>query len=114
MSGGKGFERVSGSDRAQQVVYAAGRAAVAIRRAELADGQIGDGPGYSDCEYGIEMAPGASVLTSDIEELTDAIGQLPEIGSTAAIVVRDVTFGPWRYVTPEAIAVESDPDDETV
>jgi hypothetical protein len=75
------------------------------------DPRIGAEPGYSDCEYAIEPEPGGYAHREGIEELADASRNLPDYRAGARIIVRDVTYGPWRYVTAEQISVEVTADD---
>lgn len=64
----------------------------------------GDGPdgwGKHD-EYAIEPERGGSAR-SITDELYGAIEDLPDYRDEARIITRTVTYGPWRYVTPEEL-----------
>lgn len=53
-------------------------------------------------EYAIEPAPGwhAEGITDDI---ATAIESIVAYRNGARLITRTVTYGPWRYVTPEEI-----------
>ncbi|MCG7596328.1 hypothetical protein [Mycobacterium sp. PSTR-4-N] len=61
-----------------------------------------DDDGERTLEYAIEPDRGgcARALT---DELYNAIEDLPDYRDGAAIIVREVRYGPWRYVTPDEI-----------
>lgn len=56
----------------------------------------------SEVEYGVEVARG-EVPTHVTDEFGDVVEALPDYRDGAAIVVRTVTYSPWRYITPEEI-----------
>ena len=64
----------------------------------------GDGPeGFGqETEYAIEAERGGPALGLT-DELYSAIEDLPNFRDSARIITRTVTYGPWRYVTPEEL-----------
>ena len=64
----------------------------------------GDGPeGWGEeTEYAIEPERGGAALGLT-DELYGAIESLPDYRAEARIITRTVTYGPWRYVTPEEL-----------
>lgn len=53
-------------------------------------------------QYAVEPWRG-STAAYVTDELYSAIEALPDFCLNARIVTREVTYGPWRYVTPEEI-----------
>jgi hypothetical protein len=76
------------------------------------EGQIGAESGCFDCEYAIEPEPGGSARREGIEFLADAVDTLPDYRVGARIIVRNVTYGPWRYGSAQEIINELTVDDE--
>lgn len=64
----------------------------------------GDGPeGFGqETEYAIEADRGGMALCVT-DELYESIECLPDFRDSARIITRTVTYGPWRYVTPEEL-----------
>lgn len=54
----------------------------------------------TEVEYGIEPSPG-DCARFHTDELVSAIEEVPNYREGALIITRTVTYGPWRYVTPE-------------
>lgn len=63
---------------------------------------IGSGDASTEVEYAVEPAPGwrARGITDDI---AGAIEDIVDYRDAARLITRNVTYGPWRYVTPEEI-----------
>lgn len=61
-----------------------------------------DKEGSTSREYAIEPDRG-SCARGVTDELATAIEDLPEYRHGAAIITRDVHYGPWRHMTPEEI-----------
>lgn len=66
-------------------------------------GTAGANTASSDCEFGVETAPGAPVHRERIDELRVAINALPNYRAGSHIVARAVSYGPWRTVPAGAI-----------
>lgn len=62
----------------------------------------GDSVNRTDTEYAVEPKPGwcARSITDD---LGTAIEDIVDYRDGARLLTREVTYGPWRYVTPEEI-----------
>lgn len=62
----------------------------------------GDSVDRSEAEYAVEPAPGwhAEGITDD---MATAIESCVAYRDGARIITRTVTYGPWRYVTPDEI-----------
>ncbi|MDV6979629.1 hypothetical protein [Mycobacterium intracellulare] len=57
---------------------------------------------FVETEFAVEpMRGGCAQATTD--ELAGAIEDLPDFCLGARIITREVTYGPWRYVTPDEI-----------
>lgn len=87
--------------------YAHAMATLAI---ELNDAEIfavggSDLDGHTEIEYAIEPSPGNAARCIDTE-LAGPIEDLPVFQAGARVITREVTYGPWRYVTPDEIAAE--------
>ncbi|MEE3066609.1 MAG: hypothetical protein VYA67_22150 [Actinomycetota bacterium] len=81
--------------------------AIATAQAALADPndegwEIGGGTTVPETEYAIEADRGCYPLCTD-DELAGAIEVLADFRPTARLITRQITYGPWRYVTPEEI-----------
>lgn len=63
-----------------------------------------EGPRY-EIEYAIEPTPGTDARATD-NELAGPIEDLPLYHHGARIITRTITYGPWRYVTPDEIEHE--------
>lgn len=61
-----------------------------------------DDDGTTETEYAIEPDRG-SCARGVTDELASAIEDLPDYRHGAAIVTREVHYGPWRHMTPEGI-----------
>lgn len=84
--------------------------AMAVLAADSGDAETfavggSDLDGHTETEYAIEPMPGDAARCRT-DELAGAIEDLPVFAAGARIVTRTVTYGPWRYVTPDEIAVE--------
>lgn len=86
--------------------YAYAMAAMASHD-DAREGRIGGEPGYLDCEFAIEPAPGSCARREGIEDLADAIERLADYRAGAKMIVWDVRYGSWRYVTAEQIEAEA-------
>jgi hypothetical protein len=62
----------------------------------------GDPDGHTETEYAIEPMPGGDAR-AHTDELYGAVEELPNYRNGARIVTREITYGGWRYVTPEEI-----------
>lgn len=62
----------------------------------------GDSVNRGHTEYAIEPAPGwsASRITDD---MAGVIEDIVDYRDGARLITREVTYSPWRYVTPEEI-----------
>jgi hypothetical protein len=60
-----------------------------------------DGP-ITETEWAIEPSPGDCARGHDTE-LAGPIEELSIYVAGARIITRQITYGPWRYVTPEEI-----------
>ncbi|SLH39065.1 hypothetical protein [Mycobacteroides abscessus] len=60
-------------------------------------------------QYAIEPCRGGPAR-SITQNLVESIEELPDYRDEARLVVRTVTFGPWRYVTPEEVDAATDRD----
>jgi len=62
----------------------------------------GDSVDQIEVQYAVEPAPGwhASGITDDV---AGAIEDIVEYRDGARLITRTVTYGPWRYLTPEEI-----------
>lgn len=58
--------------------------------------------GRTEKEYAVEPRRGGSACAAD-SELAGPIEDLPDFADGARIIVREIHYGPWRYVTPEEI-----------
>lgn len=58
--------------------------------------------GHVEQEWAIESSAGDCARGHDTE-LAGPIEELPIYAAGARIITRTVTYGPWRYVTPEEI-----------
>lgn len=86
--------------------------ACAVQAAAIADAErpyftwaiAGDAPDDTRTEHQYAIEPvrggGAREVT---DELYGAIEALPDFRPEARIVTRTVTYGPWRYVSPQEI-----------
>lgn len=54
-------------------------------------------------QYAIEPSPGDCARGYD-SELAGPIEELSIYAAGARIITREITYGPWRYVTPDEIA----------
>lgn len=86
--------------------------AMAILAADSGDAEMfavggSDLDGRTETEYAIEPTPG-DAARSRTDELADAIEDLPVFAAGARIVTREITYGPWQYVTPDEIEAEGD------
>lgn len=63
---------------------------------------IGSSDAATETVYAVEPAPGwcARSITDDI---ASAIEDMPDYRDGARLITRNVTYSPWRYVTPEEI-----------
>jgi hypothetical protein len=83
--------------------YAAKAAQNAIAENEDLEWSIGGGDTTTlEFQYSIEPGRGSDARGHS-DELAEAILELPNYRDGACILVREITCGPWRYVTPEEI-----------
>lgn len=59
----------------------------------------------NEVQYAVEAFPGDCARCIDIE-MAGPIEELPVFQHGARLITRTVTYGPWRYVTPEEIEAE--------
>ena len=82
--------------------------AAAVQAAAIADPDTrwaigGDDPvARTERQYAIEPGRGGSA-SGHIDDLGFAVDSLPDYRADARLVVREISYGPWRYVTPEEI-----------
>ena len=62
----------------------------------------GNSEPWDEREYAIEPERGGCAR-GITDELYGAIEDLPDYRDEARLVTRTVTYGPWRYVTPEEL-----------
>lgn len=82
--------------------------AIATAQAAIADPDqeyIGGDNGSVHTEYAIEPDRGDCVRAHD-SELAGLIDELVIYRDGARLVTRQITYGPWRYVTPAEIGDE--------
>lgn len=58
--------------------------------------------GRTEKEYAVEPRRGGHACAAD-SELAGPIEDLVDFADGARIIVREIHYGPWRYVTPEEI-----------
>lgn len=61
-----------------------------------------DGDAHTETEYAIEARPGSCARMHD-SELAGLIDELVDFTDGARLITREITYGPWRYVTPREI-----------
>jgi hypothetical protein len=57
---------------------------------------------HTETEYAVEPMRGDCARGHD-SELAGLIDELPIYAAGARLITREITYGPWRYVTPEEI-----------
>lgn len=63
---------------------------------------IGSSDASVETVYAVEPAPGWRAR-SIADDIASAIEDMPDYRNGARLITREVTYGPWRYVTPEEI-----------
>ena len=80
--------------------------ACAVQAAAIADADnemaIGGDEHHTATQYAIEPDRGWN-SRAHTDELYGAIEALPEYRPGARIITREITYGPWRYVTPDEL-----------
>lgn len=85
-------------DTHEEYAIATAHAAIADPDQEYVCGENG----CVETEYAIEPDRGGPARAHD-SELAGLIDELVTYRDGARLVVRKITYGPWRYVTPEEI-----------
>lgn len=88
-----------GYDSHEAYAIATARAAVADPDQEYLCGENG---GHVEVQYAIEPDRGGCARAHD-SELAGPIDELVSYRDAARLVTRQITYGPWRYVTPEEV-----------
>ena len=59
----------------------------------------------TEVEYAIEPERGGTARCITDELYASVVEDLPDFRDEARIITRTVTYGPWRYVTPQELVV---------
>ena len=81
--------------------HAMARIAVADKRGFAIGGEDPD-VSTTETEFAIEAQAGACARMHETE-LGGLIDELVDFAAGARLITREITYGPWRYVTPEEI-----------
>lgn len=96
----------SPDDYASPEAYAHAMATLAAHHPERDCWAVGGGSPdeapHVEVEYAIEPRRGSGPHMTDTE-LAGPIENLPSFADGARLITREITYGPWRYVTPKEI-----------